>query len=195
MLTRKQDPWCLHVGLLGMLCMVSLTGCQQFYSGAQHDRPLPLGAVSDVFWETQQTNAEAANFIFYHHEFRAKTAELAPGTKRHLESVALRLEYVPFPVVIEESKHNRYPKLDQKRRQIIVEHLTQMGVQEVENRVIIAPAFVEGYSAPEATQAYYSLFENAGSGAGAGGGGFGRGGGEFGGGFGRSNLGNGGLYR
>ena len=177
------------------LILASGAGCQQMYSGAQFDRPFPLGAVSDAFWETQQTNAEAADFIFYHHEFRAKTAELAPGTKRHLESVALRLEHVPFPVVIEQSQHNRYPKLDAKRRQIIVEHLTRMGVQDAENRVIVAPSFVLGYSATEATQAYYSVFENAGNGRGAGGGGFGRGFGGFGGGFGRRNSGTGGLFR
>jgi len=181
--------------LLAVLCLVASTGCQSYYSGAQFDRPFPLGMVSDAFWETQQTNAEAADFIFYHHEFRAKTAELAPGTKRHLESVAIRIENVPFPVVIEQSKHNRYPKLDQKRRQIIVEHLTRMGVQDVENRVIISPSFVNGYSATEATQAYYSTFENAGLGTGAGGGGFGRGFGGSGGGFGRRNSGTGGLFR
>ena len=181
--------------LLGMLLLVSTAGCQQFYSGTQHDRPFPVGAVSDMFWESQQTNAEAADFIFYDHEFRAKTTELAPGTKRHLESVALRLEHVPFPVVIEQSKHNRYPKLDLNRRQVIVEHLTRKGVHDAENRVIIAPTYVQGYSAIEASQAYYSVFENAGLGQGAGGGGFGRGFGSFGGGFGRSNFGTGGLFR
>ena len=73
----------------------------------QVDRPFPIGQVTDSFWETQQTNAEAADFIFYDHEFRGNTAELAPGAKKHLEQVALRLEHVPFPVVIEESPHRR----------------------------------------------------------------------------------------
>lgn len=179
------------------ICMLlaTLTGCQHGYSGAQHDRPFPLGAVSDMFWETQQTNAEAADFIFYDHEFRGKTAELAPGTKRHLESVALRLEHVPFPVVIEQSEHDRYPRLDQKRHQVILEHLTRMGVHDAENRVIIAPTYVEGITATEAAQTYYSLYQNAGLGGGQGSGGFGRGFGGFGGGFGRRNSGTGAMFR
>ena len=190
-------PQSRAVCLLALIMLANSTGCQQMHSrsNANGDRPFPLGAVSDAFWETQQTNAEAADFLFFRHEFRAKTAELAPGTKRHLESVALRLEHVPFPVVIEQSKHDRYPKLDRKRRQIIVEHLTRMGVADAEDRVIIAPAFLPGYSANEAAQSYYSTFDNAGYGAGAGGGGFGRGYGGVGGGLGRRNFGTGGLFR
>ena len=84
--------------------------------GAPHDRPFPIGQVSDSFWETQQTNAEAADFTFYDHEFRGDTAELGPGAKRHLEMVAMRLEHVPFPVVIEQSQHNAKPQLDAARR-------------------------------------------------------------------------------
>ena len=86
----------------------------------QVDRPFPVGQVTDSFWETQQTNAEAADFVFYDHEFRGNTAELAPGAKKHLEQVALRLEHVPFPVVIEESPHDARPELDQARRRTIV---------------------------------------------------------------------------
>src|SRR5262245_33156917 len=52
---------------------------------AQVDRPFPIGAVTDRFWETQQTNAEAADFIFYDHEFVGDTAQLTPLAKRHLE--------------------------------------------------------------------------------------------------------------
>src|SRR5204862_7308889 len=67
-----------------------------YRNSAMADRPFPLGQVSDSFWETQQTNAEAADFIFYDHEFRGNTAELSPGAKKHLMQVALRLEHVPF---------------------------------------------------------------------------------------------------
>src|SRR5688572_1160728 len=74
------------------------------YNGPAADRPFPLGQVTDAHWETQQTNAEAADFIFFDHEFRydtkrrVDTADLAPGGKKHLMQVALRLEHVPFPV-------------------------------------------------------------------------------------------------
>src|ERR1041384_4859886 len=60
--------------------------------GPAYDRPFPLGQVTDSFWETQQTNAEGADFIFFDHEFKGNTAELAPGAKKHLQQIALRLE-------------------------------------------------------------------------------------------------------
>src|SRR5687767_9698199 len=82
-------------------------GSRRSYRGPGADRPFPLGQVTDAHWETQQTNAEAADFIFYDHEFRmdtrtrTDTAELTPGGKKHLQQIALRLEHTPFPVVIE----------------------------------------------------------------------------------------------
>jgi hypothetical protein len=132
------------------------------------DRPFPVGQVSDSFWETQQTNAEAADFIFYDHEFRGNTAELAPGAKKHLEQVALRLSHVPFPVVVEQSPHNKQPQVDQARRQTIVLALARMGVLDVENRVIVANAFPEGLTAQEAEGAYYGgvLTDSFGGGSG-----------------------------
>jgi hypothetical protein len=149
----------------------------------QVDRPFPIGQVTDSFWETQQTNAEAADFIFYDHEFRGNTAELAPGAKKHLEQVALRLEHVPFPVVIEESPHDARPDLDQARRRTIVEQLARIGVVNAEERVIVANAFPEGYTAQEAEAAYYGGVLNNGYGNG------------FGGGVGRRFGGYGGVYR
>src|SRR5688572_29979218 len=100
-----------HAILLTALALAALAGCHHSehcgdggggwggwfgrgYRGAPADRPFPLGQVSDAHWETQQTNAEAADFIFYDHEFRGNTAELAPGAKKHLMQVALRLEHV-----------------------------------------------------------------------------------------------------
>jgi len=145
----------------------------------QVDRPFPIGQVTDSFWETQQTNAEAADFIFYDHEFRGNTAELAPGAKKHLEQVALRLENVPFPVVIEESLHDARPDLDQARRRTIVEQLARIGVVNAEERVVVANAFPEGYTAQEAESAYYGGVLTGG----------------FGGGIGRRFGGYGGVYR
>jgi len=134
--------------------------------------------VTDAHWETQQTNAEAADFVIYDHEFVSDTSKLAPGAKRHLESIALRVPHVPFPVVIEQTPHNARIQLDRERRQAIVEALGRMGLSNIEHRVIIAPAFPEGFTSSEAESAYYSLL-----------------GGEFGGGAGRRFGGRGGAYR
>ena len=146
--------------------------------GPAHDRPFPVGQNSDSFWETQQTNAEAADFVFYDHEFKGNTAELSPGAKKHLEQVALRLEHVPFPVVIEQSQHNARPALDEARRQTIVQQLGRMGVVNVEGRVVVANAFAEGITAVEAENAYWNVI-----------------GGEWGAGAGRRFGGSGGMYR
>jgi hypothetical protein len=154
------------------------------YAGPAADRPFPLGQVSDSHWEIQQTNAEAADFIFYDHEFRydtknrVDTAELTPGAKKHLMQVALRAEHVPFPIVIEESPHNARPELDQARRRTIVEQLGRLGLPNAEERVVISNAFPEGYTGIEAEASYYNIF---GSG--------------FGGGAGRRFGGTGGFYR
>lgn len=144
-----------------------------------HDRPFPLGQNSDAFWETQQTNAEAADFIFYDHEFTGETASLAPGAKRHLEEVALRMPHVPFPIVIEQSMYNAKPELDQARRQTIVMQLARLGVVNAEERVVVANAFAEGFTAVEGERAYYNGII----------------GGGFGGGSGRRFGGTGGMYR
>lgn len=144
-------------------------------AGAAHDRPFPLGQVTDSHWETMQTNAEAADFIFYDHEFRydtrthVDTAELAPGGKKKLMQVALRLEHVPFPVVIEESQHGNRPELDEARRQTVIRELNRLGVTGADGRVVVASAFAEGFTGVEAENAYMNVLGwNGGSGGGYG---------------------------
>jgi hypothetical protein len=170
--------------ILGSLALAAITGCHHSaksggsYAGPGADRPFPVGQVTDSFWETQQTNAEAADFIFYDHEFRGNTAQLSPGAKQHLEQVALRLEHAPFPVVIEQSLHNAHPELDEARRQTIVEQLARIGVPSAEERVVVANAFPEGYTGIESENSYYNVIGDA-----------------FGGGAGRRFGGTGGFYR
>jgi hypothetical protein len=168
------------------IALAALAGCHHgaknggggSYGGPGADRPFPIGQVTDSHWETQQTNAEAADFIFFDHEFRGNTAQLSPGAKKHLEQVALRLEHVPFPVVVEESLHNARPELDQARKQTIIEQLARLGVTNVEERVIVANAFPEGYTGIESEGSYYNII-----------------GGSFAGGAGRRFGGTGGFYR
>ena len=142
------------------LCLLA-SGCRT--AGPPFDRPFPLGQVTDSFWETQQTNAEAADLIFYDHEFERDTANLTPGAKKKLMAVALRLEHVPFPVVIEETPHNGNPRRDAQRRQVVVEQLARLGLPDSDKRVVVAPAFVEGITAVEGERAYYSTLGDAGT--------------------------------
>ena len=170
-----------------------LAGCRNNNrnQGPQHDRPFPLGQVSDSHWETQQTNAEAADFVFYDHEFRydtkthVDTADLTPGAKKHLEMVALRLEHTPFPVVIEELPRTNDPAinrerelLEQQRRRTIVEQLNRIGITNADERVVVATKFAEGFTGVEGENAYTNVLSNG-----------------FGGGQGRRFGGFGGVYR
>jgi hypothetical protein len=141
------------------------------------DPPFPVGQVTDSFWETQQTNAEAADFIFYDHEFVGDTDKLAPGATKKLMQVALRLEHVPFPIVIEETPYNADPDLDQDRRRRVVEELARLGVEQAEDRVVITSAYARGLTAVEGERAYYTTLQ----GDFGGGGGIGRRFGGFGG--------------
>jgi hypothetical protein len=124
--------------------------------GPPYDRPFPLGQVTDSHWETQQTNAEASDFILYDHEFVGNTAQLNTGGKKHLMQMALRLEQVPFPVVVEQTPNNRNPRLDAERRKAVVGTLAQLGLNPIDGRVVVAPAFNEGLDASEGEAAYYS---------------------------------------
>jgi hypothetical protein len=160
-------------GWLGTLATAVISGgCFHHLTtdhGPMHDRPFPLGQVTDAHWETMQTNAEAADFIFFDHEFVGDTAELAPGAKRHLEQVALRLEHTPFPVVIEESTLSDKPELDQLRRRVIVEQLARLGVTDIDKRVVVSSAFAEGFTSVEGERAYYqTLIQQFGRGGGVG---------------------------
>src|SRR3989442_6079521 len=98
------------VAVLAAGCAGHKTNSHRAYGGPPYgpsfDRPFPAGQVSDSHWETQHTNAEAAKIIFYDHEFKGDTAQLSPLAKKHLEQVALRIEHVPFPIVIEELPRN-----------------------------------------------------------------------------------------
>ena len=58
------------------LAAVWATGCgslREETGRPSFDRPFPLGQVTDSIWETQQTNAEASDFVFYDHEFTGDT--------------------------------------------------------------------------------------------------------------------------
>jgi hypothetical protein len=83
--------------------------------------------------------------------------------------VALRLEHVPFPVVVEQSPENRAPELDGERRRAVVEQLARLGTADADARVVIAPALARGITAIEGERGYYStIYNNFGYGGGAG---------------------------
>ena len=162
---------CLYHCLMLSACCLPLLGCESSQprlhhdtpmGGPPYDRPFPLGQVTDAHWDTQQTNAEASDFIFFDHEFVGETTKLTPLGEKHLQQVALRLSHVPFPVVVEESVNNKKPKLDADRRLAIIEKLAKLGVCQIDRRVVVAPQITEGISAIEGEAAYYSTLSGGG---------------------------------
>lgn len=150
------------IPVCGLVCLSLMTGCRQV-GGPGFDYPFPLGAVSDAFWETQQTNAEAADFVFFDHDFVGDSADLTPAAKEKLMQMALRLEHVPFPIVVEQSEDRMKPELDLKRYRRVVEDLARLNVQPelIEDRVVVAPAFAPGFTAIEGERAYITGISGA----------------------------------
>jgi hypothetical protein len=193
-----KTPTCIYGCLLMIGGCGLMLGCQSSqpegcnaFGRAAYDRPFPFGQVTDAHWETQQTNAEASDFVLYDHEFVGDTSKLTPLGEKHVQQVALRLCHVPFPVVVEQGTNNKNPKLDAERRQAVIGKLAQLGLCNIDARVVVAPAIAEGISAQEGESAYYSTIISSG-GYGGNGGGYGYSGG-FVGGVGGGGFGGGGV--
>ncbi|MCC9605424.1 hypothetical protein LOC68_23020 [Blastopirellula sp. JC732] len=196
---------------LSVVMFGAMTGCHRH--GIIEPAPYPpIGSVIDQMNEAQEQNAEAAKFVIYMHEFEASVPEekirnvqawrLNDYGEDHVKQIAAKLkEGVAFPVVIERSETSvdprstyKYPvhfndEIDERRRQVVVSALVHMGIDDAENRVVVAPSFSEGLNAQEAATSYgrsrigngggYGGGYGGGFGGGFGGGGFGGGGGFF----------------
>ena len=150
----------------------------------------PVGAIERAHFHQMQTNAEAADFILYQHDFVGETAELTPDGKDKVLEIAARMRSAPFPVLVERTWNNADPERDSYRRELVALILTEKGNPDANNRTFVSPAYGPGKQSLEAAPEYYlntyvtSGNNNNNGGGGGGGGGFGGGGGGFGGGFG-----------
>ena len=147
--------------------------------------PPPLGSVTvDPFFQKQEENGEASDFVIYEHEFIEDSNRLNASGENHLRQIAARAPGLPYAIILEESSHgsrpetkhefpvHNDPELDMQRRAVVVKALELMGVGDARNRVVVGPAFTPGYRSLEAQRAYAQGL----MGAGFGGGGFGGGG-------------------
>jgi hypothetical protein len=127
----------------------------------------PLGAISDQYWTRQEYNAEASKNVFYQHEFKFQGERLNWAGEDHLKQVAAQMVRNPeFPVIIERSltapdptakyKYpvNPDPALDMRRREMVVEALTSLGVPDAANRVVVSTALAPGITGQQAEQAF-----------------------------------------
>ncbi len=145
----------------------------------------PVGAVMRAHFHQMQTNAEAADFIFYQKDFVLESAELTPDGKDKIFEIAARMRSAPFPVIVERTWNNANPELDAHRRAIISQILTDLGNTDANNRTFVSNSYGLGKNGIEAIPEYYQYVFQGGNfnNFGNGGGGFGGGGGGGGGGF------------
>lgn len=169
--------------LAGCHCSDSYTGSRDGRgrpTSPPYDRPFPLGQVTDAHTDTQETNAEAYKFILYDHEFResetksgTKTTTLTPDGKKHLMQIAVRIQQVPFPVVIEEGESHQVNELRRTNvvRWLCAFHEIQEGDPQrevIEGRVVIAPAIENGYRAEDLFSGFSHTSYGSGQGNGRG---------------------------
>lgn len=147
--------------------------------GAQ---PQPLGSHVREFERRQTDKAEADDFVIYNSEWIEGGDRLGPFGMTHLSMITRRLPFVRFPVVIAVDPN---PRLNEARRQIIVGVLTEIGIPDAANKVVLGFGEAEGLNGAEAPLAAQALLYAGLGGFGGGyggGGGFGNfGGGSFGG--------------
>jgi len=156
--------------------------------------PKPLGTISDQVWKQQESNAEASDFVVYEHEWTGNSTQLNDAGIEHVKQIAARSDSVPFPIIVQRSSmsvregtkygfpiHND-EELDLQRREFLVSALLQLGVQDADQRILVAPALTPGFQSFEAERAYGQSMNMGGMGMGMGGmgmGGMGGGGGFF----------------
>lgn len=181
----------------GLLALLTVGCCKDKCAYMHPTDPTPLGCYSDQAWKLQEGNAEASDFVIHEHEFHGNTSKLNSLGESHVRQVAARMGENGNPVIIESSSmssregdvhgfpvHND-PALDQRRREVLVHTLIELGAKDVENKVVIGPALTPGYEQIEGEAAYYQSIKgfvggNRGRSGGAAGAGFGGGGGGFG---------------
>lgn len=197
-MTQLAPPRKTFPRIAGLLILAGLlSGCAAtkarfdswLYSskGLSVPETLPLGSVNRAHYHTMQTNAEAADFIMYQHDFVGETADITPAGRDRILEIAARSRQTPFPIIIERSWNNSNPELDQHRRNLIAQVLNDLGTPEADQRVIVAPAYGPGITSNEGEFDYYqNTFSRGFNGGGFGNGynsaiGFGGGVGGFGG--------------
>lgn len=189
--------------LCSLSALIVAAGCTT--PGMFYQPPPPpemLGTKVDQIMEMQEQNAEASKFVVYQHEFELNKSNKGSATagirlneygEDHVRRIAENLRNgALYPVVVERSQTSvkpgtKYeypihfnPDLDMKRREVIVRALTRMGIADADTRVVVAPAFAQGLTGPEAESAYATGLWQGGWGGGWGGGfGGGLGGGWF----------------
>ncbi len=189
-------------GLAGLCLLAVIPACAQPHGAECRDIPKdaippPPGTYVCQWTAAEATRAEADKFVFYQYEWQRDKAQLGPFGQRHAAQVSARLPCVPYPVVIEPSGD---AKLDESRRQAILQMLAGEGLSVPAKRVILDEGDAEPLYSQESPAIARGMFTNqagggttGGLGGGVGTGGGGMGGAGLGGGMGGGGIGTGGM--
>lgn len=192
--------------LIGSLLQPSRVGAGDHPWWVDNHATIPKGAItppygthySEVF-AGQAQRAKADRFVVYKHEWYLGGTRPGPAGRRHFTKIAETLGPCGPPVVIQpvdpEELDDASPeeafKLNEERRQQLVEFLMARGDPNADARVVIGYPTAEGlYGIPANLIGQRYLYGQGGAGLGLGGG---LGGGGFGGGGGGGGFGGGGL--
>ncbi|MBV9126216.1 MAG: hypothetical protein JO112_22940 [Planctomycetes bacterium] len=157
-----------------------------------YDLP-PLGASVYASATTQVANAEAAGMVLYHYDFIDGSPQLNFRGKERLHQIAALLPETSCPLIIEWNPCAA--SLDQARRMMVYNELTQGPFPVPLERVIVGPPIAHGLNGMDASLINRNLLlntQNGGSQETSGGGGAGLTGGFAGGGAGGGFSGGGG---
>lgn len=189
MTIRKNRSTRMALSLLLIFASVGCCGIPSLGSRRSFAIPntYPLGSTVRDHYHQMEMNGEASDFIIHRHEFVRNTAELNSAGKDHVMEIAARMRSNPFPVLVERSENNSDPELDQLRRNIVTQILTDFGNGDAANRCVVSMPYNKHLNGMEAEPDWYRWIgirggQNNNFNNGGGGGGFGGGGGGFGGG-------------
>lgn len=156
--------------------------------------PQPVGTSVRMHRKVQEQYAAQSDFVIHQHEWYQGGLSLGPGGRRHVATLAKRMEFERYPVVIEpiapdlkvspniDEAVDVAKQTDEARRTVVVQRLHQAGVEDADSRVVINRPHAEGLRGDEAARVFGNLNRGGGRGGFGGGGGSNFGGGGGGGG-------------
>lgn len=97
--------------------------------------PPAVGENLNTFWAIQIANGEAARMVLYHFDFVPGQPELTARGTRQLSKFADMLQQTPHSLMLQPSPEQ--PRLDELRRDHVLNALAMMDVHVPEERIII----------------------------------------------------------
>lgn len=155
MITRNHS----HRLVFSLLLLSAVTGCCVPSFGSKRSFAIPntypLGSTVRDHYHQMEMNGEASDFVIHRHEFVRNTAELNCAGKDHVMEIAARMRSNPFPVLVERSENNSDPELDQLRRNIVTQVLTDFGNADAATRCIVSTPYNKHLNGMEAEPDWY----------------------------------------